>query len=255
MQRLIIGSTAALVHLDNFRAPKDLDIFTPSPESGAETFWHPLLERWIPPGTDRVATLDELYTIKVAHAYWVLKNGSWNKHMWDVTKLKAAGAQLRQPFHDDLYRICEEIHGPKKVDLDKDTTAFFSPTVRRVYDHDSIHRTVCYYEDPLYLSVLREGSSVAVDMRRVHSLSFDDQVRLYREETYATALERRIIPADYKHSRRAAYAWALQQMITSYTKGWSAQFLVEHFDVMRVPDVDYVDLHLSRRDRLIKLEG
>jgi hypothetical protein len=258
MQRLIVGSTAMARVLSISRAPKDLDIFTPDPHHDpslrVETFWHPLLERWISPGTDRFATLDELFTIKVAHAPWELKNGSWLKHMWDICQFKRAGAVVHQPFHDDLYKICEEIHGPKKVDLNKDKTTFFSPTVRRTFDHDSIHETVCYYDEPLYRAVLRDGSSVAIDMNKVYSLSFEDQIRLYREETYVTALERRVIPENYRTSRRTAYAWALKQMITSFTKGWSAQFIIENFDIFRVPDVDYVSVHLSQKHKLVKLE-
>jgi hypothetical protein len=254
MQSLLIGSMALTQYLPHVRTPKDVDAFSPDPIPGAETFWHPILEDWIPPGTDRVATLDELYTIKVSHAYWSLKNNSWLKHMWDICQMKAAGAVVHQPFHDDLYRIWTLTHGRKKVDLNKDKAEFFSPTVRRAYEHDSIHWTVCYYDKPLYLQVLKDGSDVAVDPGKLHGLSVDDLIRLYREETYVTALERIVIPAGYVTSAKAAYSAALKQMITSYTKGWSAQFLVEHYDVLRVPDVDYVQLHLSRKYRLLKLE-
>lgn len=262
MQRLVIGSTAGQHYIPDCRLPKDLDVFSPDKnhddicQSGqrVEPLWHPLLERWIPPGTDRIATLDELYTIKVSHAYWELKNGSWNKHMWDIVALRRAGAQIIQDFHDDLYKICEGLHGKKKLDLNKDVASFFTPTVPRVFVHDSIHETVCYFDEPLYRRVLREGSEVAIDMAKVWALSFEDQVRLYREETYVTALERKVIPAGYKISRRAAYQWALKQMITSFSKGRSAQFLVEHYDLFRVPDIDYLGLHKMNLDKLVHVE-
>lgn len=253
-QRLVIGSTAARHWLSNFREPKDLDIFSPEKIHGAETFWHPLLESWILPRTDRIATLNELYTIKVSHAPWALKNGTWNKHMWDVTALRKAGARIIQPLHDLLYQVCEDTHGRKKLDLNKDKSEFFTPHVRRLYEHDSIHWTVCYGNRPAYLDVLKPGSEVAIDMDLVRSLPHEVVARLFREETYTTALERHLIPVDYKFSYRGAYQLAMRQMITSFTKGWSAQFLVEHYDKLRVPDVDYVALHLSRQALLIRLE-
>src|SRR5690606_15193909 len=126
--------------------------------------------------------------------------------------------------------------------------------VRRVYDHDSIHDSVAYGERPLYESVLKDGHSVQVDMSKVRALPYTEQIKLFREEIYATALERKVIPSDYKCSPRAAYAWALRRTITSLTKGWSARFIVTNYDVFHRPDMDYVARHRSRADRLIPLE-
>lgn len=251
---LIIGSTAIQHHLGFTRDPKDLDIFSPHEISHAEVFWHPRLAEWIDPATDRFATLDELYTLKVSHAYWELRNGSWNKHMADVVTLKQAGAKLIPDVHDLLYSVWLETHGRKRVNLNMNAATFFADAVKRKYDHDSIHASVAYGDEPLYIRTLKDGETVAVDMAKVWAMSFEDQVKLFREEVYATALERLMIPNDYRYSPRKAYAWALRRTITSLTKGRSARFIVENFDTFRVPDIDYVARHRANSDRLIPLE-
>lgn len=257
MTALIIGSTAlAFWYRDAPRSPKDVDIFSPEPVTGADAYWDDdfgpwLAERPLP----TVATPDELITIKASHAYWDLRNGSWDKHMGDLLFLKKHGAVILPELHDMLYRVWERRHGPKKVNLAQEASDFFRDAVKRVYDHDSIHDSVAYGNRPLYESVMKDGASVQTDMAKVRALSFDDQVRLFREEIYATALERKVIPSDYRCSPRAAYAWALRRTITSLTKGWSARFMVNNYDVFYRPDMDYVAWHKSRADRLIPLKG
>lgn len=253
-RRLIIGSTAVQQHIPGFRQPKDLDVFSDQGEDNAEVFWHPLFDDWIPPATDRYATLDELYTIKVSHSYWELRNGSWEKHINDAALLKRNGAVLIPELHSLLYEVWEERYGKKRVDLSQEADEFFSDAVNRVYEHDSIHESVAYGARPMYESVLKDGASVAVDMAKLKALSFDDQVKLFREEVYATALERLVIPSNYTFSPSRAYAWSLRRTITSLTKGWSARFLVENYDVFRRPDCDYVARHRENAYMLIPLE-
>jgi hypothetical protein len=242
MNRLVPGS----------RLPKDTDVFSDNPAPSWDSFWHPKFEGWFQ--GFRSATLDELYTIKVSHSYWSLPNGSWNKHMSDIVVLKRAGATLDLDLHDLLYSVWEEKHGKKRVNLNMDKQAFFSDAVTRIYDHDSIHESVAYGEHPMYDSMLAGGQQIKMDMTVIKAMSFEDQVKLYREEIYATALERWVIPSEYRISPRRAYAMATQKTITSLTKGWSARFLVENYETFRIPDMDYVQHHKSKAHKLVRLE-
>ena len=254
MRRLVIGSTALTHHIGGTRRPKDLDVFSPDPAPNEEAFWHPDFAAWIGEGADRIATLNELYTIKVSHSYWELRNRTWDKHMADIVSLKRAGAIVDDGLHALLYRVWEETHGRKQVDLDQDATDFFSDAVTRKYEHDSIHASVAYGDEPLYVRYLVPGETVRMDMTAVKAAPFPDQVRLFREEIYATALERWMIPKEYRWSPRRAYADALRKTITSLTKGWSARFIVENYEVFRTPDVDYVQHHKENSHKLMYLE-
>jgi hypothetical protein len=261
---LIIGSTAAKHWLPDFREPKDLDLFTTQASTdfgpNVEPFSHVLISEWLEkafangrPWQNRgMADLDELYTIKISHSYWEL-HGTWTKHMEDAARFKREGAQLLPDLHDLLYKVWVEQHGAKKVNLNMDSSDFFNDAVKRVYDHDSIHASVAYFDHPLYEDVMMDGQSVKTDMRKVWALPFDLRVKLFREEVYATALERIVIPRDYKCSPTAAYVWALRRTITSLTKGRSATFMADNYELFRNPDCDYVQRHLDNRDRLVKL--
>ncbi|WKW85822.1 hypothetical protein SEA_PHINKBODEN_17 [Gordonia Phage PhinkBoden] len=263
MPALVIGSVAARWHLPEWRRGKDFDLFTNWSserlakgwpyETRIEPFWDDRLFAILPQGTCRLATLDELYTIKFSHSYWELRNGSWSKHMADLLKLKDAGAKLIPEWHDLLYGVWEDLHGKKVVDLTQEADEFFSDAVKRIYVHDSIHDSVAYGDRPIYEECLKDGKSVQMDMAKVWAMPVERQLQMFREEIYVTALERLVIPQDYKCSPGAAYQWALRRTITSLTKGRSARFLVENFDVLRKPDIDYVDHHLSKSDKLVRL--
>lgn len=255
MTIISIGSTAAKVWFPDWREPKDYDVFADEPLAGVkgDPFWDDRLHEWFFPFEERTATVDELYTIKVSHAFWELKNGSWGKHMVDVLELQRRGAKLIPELHDLLYKIWEDVHGKKVVDLTEESGEFFADAVKRVYDHDSLHRSVAYTPGmPLYEEALKPGKSVQMDMPLVWSWPFDKIVRLFREEIYVTALERLIVPNDYQYSPGAAYQWALRRTITSLTKGRSAQFLVTNFEHFRKPE-PYVDRHRENSQYLIRL--
>lgn len=243
----LIGSRALIQYIPNLREPKDTDYFSETPVEGAEVFWHPLLATH--PWGD-VATLDELYTIKVSHAFWEL-HGTWNKHMFDVLTMQKAGAKLLPDLYTTLYKVWEDTHGKKKVNLESDPEMFFNDKiVKRVYDHDSIHESVAYGDRPLFEKILRDDSEVAVSKAKWNALSQEDKLNMVREEVYATALERKLVPSDYTSSAMQAYAWTLRKTITSLTKGWFALFVVENFSQLTKPDVDYVQRHKDNAHKL-----
>lgn len=265
MSFLLVGSQALGEYIEIGREPKDHDIWTNEPEYDSfeeydgkrvEKFWHEGLVLFFEnrPEQSAIATLDELYTIKCSHVGWELRNGSWDKHMSDIVKLKSAGAQIIDSQYKILYKIWEDVHGKKQLKLALTKEEFFGDAVVRKYDHDSLHESVAYGDHAMYIDVLKDGSEIDVDMAKIKALPWENQIKLFREEVYATALERQVIPSGYKISPRKAYAWALRRTITSLTKGWSSRFLVENYDVMRKPDVDYVAVHKSKAHKLIPLE-
>jgi hypothetical protein len=261
---LIIGSTALHeLFRDEVRPPKDLDYFGQEPTISTlglhpygakiEPFWHDSFK-----GTqlDRhgFATLDELYTLKVSHAYWELKNRSWDKHMYDIMFMKSKGAKLDMELHKLLYPVWVETHGTKKMNLAQAAGDFFDDAVVRIYDHDSIHDSVAFGDRPLYERILKDGETVDIDPNKMwNGLTFDEQVALFREEIVATALERWMIPTKYRFSAGLAYKLALKKTITSLTKGRSARFIVTNFEHFYKPH-DYMSIHRSKMHKLLPLD-
>lgn len=265
---LIIGSVAFKYHCPRevVGKPKDLDIFARPytwegnavdqwwvDEENVEPFWH---ESFAGTQLDRngYATLDELYTIKVSHAYWELKNGSWDKHMIHMLKMKKYGAKLDMELHKLLYPVWVEKHGKKKMNLSQSAGEFFDDAVVRIYDHDSIHNSVAYGSRPLYERILKDGETVDIDPDKLwNGLTFEEQVKLFREEIAATALERWMIPTNYRFSPGLAWKLALKKTITSLTRGRSARFIVTNFECFMKPH-NYMDIHKSKSHLLIPLD-
>ena len=260
---LIIGSTALHeLFPDEVRKPKDFDYFgteTVSPvglhdyDVKIEPFWH---ESFKGTQLDRngFATLHELYTIKVSHSYWELKNRSWDKHMTDILFMKNKGAVLDMELHKLLYPVWVETHGVKKMNLAQAAGNFFDDAVVRIYDHDSIHDSVAFGDRPLYERILKDGETVDIDADKMwNGLTFEEQVSLFREEIAATALERWMIPTNYRFSAGLAYKLALKKTITSLTKGRSARFIVTNFEHFMKPH-EYMKIHKSKKHLLKPLD-
>lgn len=197
-----------------------------------------------------VADPNELYTLKISHSFWDI-NGTWNKHAGDIVFLQRKGCVFIRELYDILLPIWRERYARHKTSLKQNAGDFFNDAVDRKYEHDSLHESVAYYDRPLFESILKDGEDVAVDNRKFfNGLGYSDQLRCVREEIYATALERKLIPGNYQGSPRAAYWWALRRTATSLFKGEWALFLMLHLDELRQPDCDYMRRHLNNLDRL-----
>lgn len=272
MSVLITGSTAIRHSCSGFpREPKDVDclaVSTIHPDfvagwkrGGGDVFTHPKLDEWLNDrccGKTDYADPDELYTLKVSHSHWDLANGSWRKHMHDIMWLQDRGAVLDEALYQLLVSVWTQVHGAKKMSMQRDKSAFFADAVVRIYDHDSIHDSVAYGDRALYEGFLKRGESVDMDMAAVRAAPFETQIMLFREEVYATALERLLIPNEYRFSPGHAYLWALRRTITSLTKGWSSRFMIENYRHFRNPypagETPYLQRHLANRHKLIRLE-
>ena len=124
--KVLVGSQALVQHFRDFYRPvKDVDYFSDTPIEGAETFYHPKLEKW--EWHNNIASIDELYTIKVSHSFWNLKNNSWNKHMRDIQFLQEKNAQFIPELYELLYSIWEENTARKKQTLNKSRTNSLTP--------------------------------------------------------------------------------------------------------------------------------
>ena len=260
VQQLIIGSHALVHNGLKLREPKDFDVFAPAggvdfiaPPVLSDVFWHESFQDWIPKGSSSYATLDELYTIKASHQGWELANGSWNKHAYDLIMMKRAGAKILDPLYGMLYKVWEGLHGKKVMNLDQDKSEFFDDAVRRTYDHDSLHESVAYGDRPVYESILKDGATVDVDSRKLWALDPESLVRLFQEEIAVTALERIMVPRNYKGSPGAAWLWATRRTVTSLTKGKSSRFLIDNLETFMKPDPNYVQRHLDNKHKLVRL--
>lgn len=112
----------------------------------------------------------------------------------------------------------------------------------RLFEHDDLHRTTCYYDEPLYLSAKEDRSLAIIPRSSFDRLSHQDRSRLVREECHAIALERVVIPSralDVPCDPADAYLYALHRICTDLATGWFRDFAIEYFDELSRPDTDF----------------
>ena len=114
----------------------------------------------------------------------------------------------------------------------------------RLYNHDDLHRTTCYYDIPLYLKLKDEPELAYIPKCNFDRLGPEDQVRLVREECFAIALERVVIPAEalgVRYGAEDAYLYALHRICTDLATGWFRDFAIDRFPEAERIETDFVD--------------
>lgn len=260
MTYTLIGSRAMKFWFDDAREPKgDWDWQSPGNETQAflgmpfernDYFFDERLGAW---NWGQVATPSELYTMKISHGYWDI-NGTWDKHAADIVFLQRKGAKFIPELHDILLPIWRDRYKQNPISLDKTADEFFNDHVKKVYVHDTVHESVAYHDRPWYESYLKDGSEVLVDNAKFWALPLESQLEAVREELYVIALERILIPKDYKASPSMAYRWALRRTAISLFKNKWATFLLLHLDELGRPDVDFVKRHKENAHKLVLME-
>lgn len=241
---VLIGSQAAKIHFPEFRPPRDLDFAGKEKivYSGCEVFSSPSMS-WILENFGRVASPDILYTLKLSHIFWKI---NWKKHADDILFFQRKKCQLIPELFNIAYKDWEILHGKKRAKLTEENKNFFKNTVNRKYDHDSLHLAIAYYERPLFEKIKPDLNFAACSFSLFNTLSFEDKLKLCREEIYVTALERFWIPGansenPLDRNANVCYSKGLCQLVTSMSKGWFPQFIMENYSYLNRPDKDYVN--------------
>jgi len=232
---MLIGSRAAKIHFPDFyREPKDWDHITQGEVAGEDNHICPVFEEILENATNDVASPELLYTLKLSHCFWPLD--SWQKTMSDIVFFQRKGVKHNEELFKKLYAQWEVIHGAKRAKLNKTNEEFFADNVNRRYVHDDIHAAVAYYERPLYFSIKKDENSAQTSKELFDNLSEDDKMKLVREEVYVTALERFLIPQDFKCSKAGSYNQAIKLLMVSMTKGYFPKYIALNWDKLKQRD-------------------
>lgn len=238
--KMLIGSRAAKVWFSDFREPKDTDYIIRGESCAISEKNTEKKQCW---AFDKILDMFPemeiaepflLYTLKLSHAYW--DGIHWAKTMADIAFFQSRNVPFDEDIFDMLFKQWEEIKGPKRSSLNKSNEDFFKDNVRRKYVHDDLHYAIAYYEEPLYQRIKKNASKALTSKFLFDALSHQDKIKLAREEIYVTALERFLIPNDFRTNTQAAYLGALKMLITSMTRGFFARFLVENWLELRNRD-------------------
>lgn len=240
---VIVGSTA-LAHFNlNRKHPSDVDIWTDKLyEAKGDIKEIPLEILHMIPTEQSFATPDTIYTIKCSHLGW--SNPMWEKHKLDILWLKSNGCRLIPDLYKVLVEYWKKELGDKSfLSLDQSKKDFFTDNVYYKYDHDYLHELVAYPDRPVYEKCLKDGRQVLIDRERFDKLSFDEQVKMFREEISVIACERWLLN-DYWNGNISwyrAYHLSLQKTITNLTKNWATDFIVCNLEYFVKPEYSYFE--------------
>lgn len=232
---MIIGSTAIKYWFPDFpRNPKDIDIVKNSKfndyfslDLKREYLENPILLKYCK--NQDFLDVNSLYTLKISHSFWDLKNGSWEKHMWDLQWLKEKGCKFIPELFYKLYEYWNTIHGVnKRSKLDMSAEEFFDNVVNFPIEHDELHELLVkheYFEEkiPTYKKILKEGADVDVSEEKFNKLTEKEKFNLVIEEVMVMSLER-FENINYK----AAFEKMLKKFILSHCPIWEGIWIIQH---------------------------
>jgi len=228
-------------------------------------------------GNFSVAPLLLLMAIKESHIQFPIH---WFKNIEDYHTLKHWTTK-----HFDIGKIIaydkfvglrrDEIRGRERVrnpNLNMTNSEFFqkSSKVGRIFAHDDLHLSTCFYGRPLYERCKLDLNKAALNKELFEKLCLEDKVRMVQEECFAIALERKIIPqivdiigkdkcppidsfflelldtiAD--SAIEQAFVYAQMRVSTTLTGGWFRDFALENYEKIKLypRTTNFVALFLS----------
>lgn len=229
--KILVGSSAAKIHFPDFpRIPKDIDYVSKTKIEKADCHYTKAFDYLFDQNIE-IASPDQLYTIKVAHSFWDIH---WEKTMGDILFFQSKNCNINYEFFNLLYRDFEEIHGKKKINLNKPNEEFFNDYVGRKYPHDKIHYSLSYPDIPMYEKLRFDKSKAWIDRVLFEGLSYQDKIKACNEEIFSLMIERFLIPNNFEYSYSRAYMETVKLVITQLTKGWFPLFIVENFNEFKV---------------------
>jgi hypothetical protein len=243
---ILVGSKALDIVLGTTKAIKsDYDVVSDKVEPDCDTIVLPKHIIDMIPNNYGVATLDALYTLKCSHLSFDV---FWKKHKNSVLFMKSKGAKLIKPLYDVLYAHWCKVNTKEHLSLYKTKTEFFTDNVTYVYDHDYLHELVSCPNKPAYTHCLKDNCEVAIDKSKFDMLSYEQKLRMFKEEITVIACERWLLNPKCigKHHWSQAYDMALHKTCVDLTKNWASSFIVENLDFYAKADYSYFEYLLSK---------
>lgn len=188
------------------------------------------------------ANKDWQYFLKMSHRF---KKDSKHflKTMQDIRLLRSLGAKIPEGFEELFKQREAETYTYSHPDLTVDKGDFFKQhETFYKYDHDTIHEAVAVGIKPAYTYYMKDGAQVMCDRQKFEELPYYDKLLGVLEESYVLALERSLIPNNFRPYPKVAFDMALEKVCTSITSGWFREFAWEnYFQVQALYSSEFVD--------------
>lgn len=187
------------------------------------------------------AQTEALLALKLSHRY--LKNSPhFHKTMADIRYLRSKGVRVPLELKDWLAFRSHETYNYSHPSLNKNKESFFTDNVPYKYDHDTIHWAVKHLEKPAFEYIKKDSAEVYCSREKFENAPETTKLYTVLEETYVLALERCLIPNDFKPDPFTAFRMALEKVCTSITSGWFREYAWENYhNIIGLYESGYVD--------------
>lgn len=191
----------------------------------------------------RVALLPTLYALKMSHRY-LRNNPHFKKTMDHIHQMREllGSSDIDPKLVEWLAFREKETYNYAHPNLKQSKGDFFADDkVPYKYDHDTIHLAVKMFDKPAYEYFKADGAQVQCSQEKFNALSDELKIAAVLEESYVLALERCLIPEDFRPNPHKAFTIALEKVCTSITSGWFREYAWENYNrVMEKFDIAYV---------------
>ncbi len=210
-----------------------------------------------------VPTVDILYGIKMSHLYF---NIHWQKTIEDIHCLRkyfdqdlltnSVSTQITQLRRLEVEARLGQSATNHHINLEMTNKDFFKQSdkqVKRIFEHDFVHQTVAFNEEPMFLQFKTDPTRAKLDWNLFEKAPLEDRLNLIREECMVLALERYLLPFSFnRHQEQTprmmmvwqkAYILALERICTNLWKGPFRDFAIDHYPALKWQPRDLCDLY------------
>ncbi len=183
-------------------------------------------------------SLNILYLLKMSHRF--LRNSPhFLKTLQDISVMKYFGAVI-EDAHKPLFKAREkQTYDYPHPNLNTTKSGFFQDEYK--YDHDSLHIAVKHLDRPAYEYYKPDVNEVFTSKEMFFSVA--EEIRLFGslEESYVLALERRLIPNEFRVDPKESFYMALEKLATSISSGWFREYTwTNYYKLRSMYDASYV---------------
>jgi hypothetical protein len=201
-----------------------------------------------------IASIEILFSIKKSHIVFPI---NFEKHIKEYHFLKNIVkvdvlSDITKKRHDETYtRLNYKL--PNLNQTVKEFVTESQKVVKRVFDHDDIHKKVAYGSSPAYFKIQPDITKVWCSKKMWDVLYEVEKIEMVLEEAYVIAIERKLVPMLFqegKHWRTIdAVKWAIMRICTTLASGYFREFAVEnYFKIIESIDLKFMEKFLNSVD-------
>lgn len=199
-----------------------------------------------------VPTLDILLSLKMSSLNF---NINWYKNMDDYYLILKYTNNYNQKIYEERKKEITE----RVINTNKSNDEFFNQSqakIKRIYQHDSIHESIAYYDVPLFNKIKYDSTKAYCSKKLFNKLSFDDKIKCVKEEIFAIAIERFVLNSEKVDDSvlTESYRKSYEKICTTITSGWFREFAINNYLTLKIPDISYYSKFIKNQDKLIKIE-